>query len=356
MMEVNLMADFNANTVASLLLPASSRRRFLGTAAASLGAASMLSFSRQALAAPTINSFSAGNDSRGVAIATQLSDGSKRIVIANMGETFVTVRNSGDGSLVGNFQVGGGTFGAAYDPMTGHVWLTQTGQDRVLDFDPATGSYTSFGAGSIGLSCRGIVAGNGNIWVTNFNDALLTKLDATTGSVLNQFSIGTASSSAPFGTCLDDWGNVWVALMGENSIIRVNPQSGSIDKRVTVGAAPRAVTYDNGFVWASTSVGNTVAKIRARDGVLIAETSVGQNCRDLVVAGRYVYVDCPDGGLFQVWELDRASAAVTRQIQFPSIVYAHGIAFDGEDNLWVSSGGAVPPLCYKVTITSTSLL
>ncbi len=346
--------------------PATSRRRFLLGAATGVGAASsLLSRPNQSSATPIITNFpTTGADGRGITIATKLGNGSKRVAIANKESTSVTVRNT-DGSLVGDFTVGTQPFGLTTDPMTGHVWVTLAGESRVVELDPVDGAVNSFGTTAITPSARGIVAGNGSVWVTNFDQANVTELDAKSGKVLSQFAVGTPLVSNPFGICLDDWGNLWIALTGENRIIRVNPRNGNIQKSVplTVGVVPRAVTYHGGFVWAATttsivaSVPNpngTVAKIRARDGVLQAEIPVGPNCRDLVVVGDLVYVCCADSP-HQVWEVDAVAEQVTRQ--FPVCLFPHGIAFDG-DSLWVSSGTGPPDPTFntKVTIESCTLL
>src|SRR5690349_3776096 len=102
-----VMTHFSSTKNDSMSFLRNSRRRFLVGATAGLGAlGSLVTSPKEALASPTITSFPAGNDSCGVAIATHLGNGSKRVVIANLADTFVTVRNTSDGSLVGNFDVG----------------------------------------------------------------------------------------------------------------------------------------------------------------------------------------------------------------------------------------------------------
>ena len=62
-----------------------------------------------------------------------------------------------------------------------------------------------------------------NIWVTNTGDSTFTKLQASNGSNLGTFSVG----SSPLGVAFDG-ANIWVANSQSNTVTKMRASDGSI--------------------------------------------------------------------------------------------------------------------------------
>ena len=181
----------------------------------------------------------------------------------------VAYKMSPDGTPLGNWEIPGSPVvapnGAAYDPATGHLWISDWIGGMLHEVEPADGSVVS----SIvypGASVRGLTWHDGHVIAVDDQDSRLYKLDPSTGAVIDSVSIATLGPN-PEGLAFDGR-YFWVTDIGTGTIyqvhaafldpvadIMVNALDGPLDLtpddevRVTLNLAPGALDGDQADWW-----------------------------------------------------------------------------------------------------------
>ncbi|HUK90229.1 MAG TPA: hypothetical protein VLZ81_07500, partial [Blastocatellia bacterium] len=145
----------------------------------------------------------------------------------------------------------------------------------------------------------------------------------TVGGTANFTSIGGQISGLAF-----DGSSVWVAA--SPNIVRVNDQSFAVTQTISVPGTFQ-LAFDGTNIWSANGSANTVTKIQASDGTVLATYALPNSADDLVFDGQFI------------WILSRGSASVTKLTTNGLIVgtFATGaspssIVFDGA-NVWVTN-------------------
>ncbi len=87
---------------------------------------------------------------------------------------------------------------------------------------------------AVGNEPSGIAFDGANIWVANFGDGTVTKLQANDGTVLGTYTIGAGVE--PFGITFDG-ANIWVSNVAAATVTKLQASTGAILGTFNVGNA-----------------------------------------------------------------------------------------------------------------------
>ncbi len=93
-----------------------------------------------------------------------------------------------------------------------------------------------------------MAAGLGALWVTQFNDRSLARVDPHTRAVEQTIRVGSGPSGVAAGA-----GAIWVANSLDGTVSRVDPATDRAVQVVRVGGRPSDVAVGNGSVWVASS-------------------------------------------------------------------------------------------------------
>ncbi len=236
-----------------------------------------------------IDTIEVGADPVGIAV------GHDSVWVANAGSSNVyRISPSAENDVVDQIPVPGGAAAIAVGPEA--VWVANSLGDTVTRIDPANSRdqetipvegdqpvalavdqedlwVANAGSGTFSLVSgptapvltaeagngpQAIAAGLGAVWVANFLDGTVDRIDPSTRSTEETFSVGEGPSSLALGR-----GSVWVANSPEGSIVRVDPDTGP-GETVQLGSETAGIATGNEMLW----VGVRGAESAHRGGTL----------------------------------------------------------------------------------------
>ena len=234
-----------------------------------------------------------------------------------------------DRSRPGTIGVGTGPLGVATDGAL--VWVTNFLDGTVSRVDPATNSTVGAPV-SVGTFPVGLAFDGSRMWVASAGLGELTRVDVATGQV---FGAPVVVGAQPSGVVVAD-GTVWVANQGDNTLSRIVAATGAdAGPPVAVGAAPLAVAFDGTRIWVTNYDDGTVSRVDASTGSVIgAPIAVGTQPCALAFDGTTMWVANQGDGT-----VVRVNAATGTVVGTPISVGASplALAFDGS-RLWVADG------------------
>lgn len=150
------------------------------------------------------------------------------------------------GALIKTIDTPRATYGLAVEGTTQVVWLgvwEQYGAVLKVDFKNSTNTlYQNPQWGKTGRT-RGVAIDNdGFVWVANFDQNKVGKLDPTTNTWVASYAVG----SGPIGVAIDSNDKVWTANSGGNAT-RIDPTTGARTDSQTLGAEPYSYSDMTGY-------------------------------------------------------------------------------------------------------------
>ncbi|MCX6718566.1 MAG: SMP-30/gluconolactonase/LRE family protein [Candidatus Staskawiczbacteria bacterium] len=213
-------------------------------------------------------------------------------------------------------------------PSSIFVWVANFSDNTVTKLDGSNGNL--LGTYPVGNNPDGVaVDSSGNVWVGNWMDGTVTKLNSS-GSVVGTYSLG---GYYPSGIATDSSGNVWVASSGGNKVIKLNGSTGATIGTYNVGSLTWQVATDSsGNVWVGSLNGNTVTKLNSA-GSVVGTYSAGNETYG-------VAVDASGN----VWVANRLDGTVTKLSSSGNTIGTYdvgnnpsGVATDSSGNVWVTN-------------------
>ncbi|MCG6112778.1 MAG: YncE family protein [Paracoccus sp.] len=228
----------------------------------------------------------------------------------------VTVVDLGLGQILAQTDIPGAPAPVAYDPVAGRAYViaADTGRLHVLDEAARPLNHVDLGAGAFGLA-----VGDGAVFVTQWYDARLTRLDA---SLHPAWSVPTGA--APAGVAVSADGLlVATADRDADAVSIFDAVSGARLHRVpTAGAHPFGITFHDGRLFTADVQGDLVSVIDPVAGRLVGQVPTGSHPYAVgFAAGRGFVTDQYDG---TVTVFDAATLAVLATV--PIGDYPEGIA------------------------------
>jgi YVTN family beta-propeller protein len=153
--------------------------------------------------------------------------------------------------------------------------------DAMGIIDPATGTVE--GTVPLAASAGQIAAGAGSVWVTNFAEHTVTRIED--GAVREVIRVGSGPSGIAVGH-----GAVWVANSLDGTVARIDPGTSQVVQTILVGDGPSGIAYGQGAVWVANAGDRTVAKIDPRTGRVTRRVGLDVNPTGLAVGAGSVWV------------------------------------------------------------------
>lgn len=138
----------------------------------------------------------------------------------------------------------------------GSLWVTDVVSDQLLRVDLAEGRVEA--RIDVGTAPTSVIAGEDAIWVANFNDATVTRVDPSTERVTGR---PIAVGGKPGGLA-EGLGYVWVTRPDDDSVIRIDLETNLWTAEVIeVGDNPTAIAVGDGAVWVANTEDDTVTRL-----------------------------------------------------------------------------------------------
>jgi YVTN family beta-propeller protein len=240
----------------------------------------------------------------------------------------------------------------------GGVWVTNYNDNTLSKIDPATNTTIQ----TVRLTINGnggpvaIAYGENSLWVT------VVEFDANgnllPGSVLRvDPATGTQQATIPVGKAAFDIaampGSVWVPLEGDDTVARIDPATNAVATTVPVTGSPSGVDVGAGAVWVVSRDGKVV-RIDPATNQIVATIAAQDTGGYVAVAGASVWVTNPGytNDLYgSITRIDTATNAVTAKVEVGN--HPEDIAYAG-GSLWV--GLFDDPFVVQVSATANTVL
>ncbi len=282
------------------------------------------------------------------------SDGVRVWATLNGTDTVVAV-NRGPITLAATVTLGGGLVTNLAFDEDGGIWvavttLNRVARVRIYDAGASLASYpwivvnepltttlsgATFGTYGVGRGPAGICAdSSGAVWVCDYNDATVTKLDGVFGGVLGVFPVGTN----PEGACYDAvTGTVWVANYADDTVTKL-ALDGTVLGTFAVGDGPSSCVAVGANIFVANSNAGTVTKLLASTGAAVGSP---------IAVGAFPQAICVDAAGLNVWTANLSGNTLTKILASTGAVvgtYAVGTApssvFAAGPNIWCVNSGA----------------
>jgi YVTN family beta-propeller protein len=168
------------------------------------------------------------------------------------GHAFVTFHKSGKvreldgtGSTVADYNVG--LLPCFAYAMNGKVFVCNYGSNTVSVIQPGVGvvGTINVGAGPFGLAAD--LSASPNLWIANYSDSTLSRVDVATLKVIDTISLGFQSGPTDVAATPD--GYVWVSCALSRELVRVNVISGRVAGNIVKESSPRSIVYTGVDLW-----------------------------------------------------------------------------------------------------------
>lgn len=186
--------------------------------------------------------------------------------------------------------------------------------------------------GNVSPGGPGSLAANGNtVWVAA-SSGLLTRIDASSGRVIQQLD----PNASPTGIAVGD-GAIWVTDSQANTVTRIDPTG--LRTPIPVGNGPGAIAAGASGIWVTDGQDDTVVRIDPATDAVTTSIPVGRSPSAIAVGGGSVWVANQGDGT--VSRIDPSSDRVAATISVGGTPSAIAVA-DGR--AWVTVGP--PPANY----------
>lgn len=187
------------------------------------------------------------------------------------------------------------------------VWVSEYGQPYLLKIDPQTNkvvSRTGIGTGSCGLGF-----GAGSMWIEDTNTSTVSRVSVATGKRSTAIKVG----STPYDTTFA-YGSAWTTAYVQGELERIDPARNRVVNRWKLPMATGAVGAF-GAVWGAGS--NGVIRVDAESHKLLATIPVAGGAGWTAASADAVWVTTPTG----LARIDPTTNAVAATIPLPGAPY-----------------------------------
>ena len=180
---------------------------------------------------------------------------------------------------------------------------------------------------SLGRGPGRICFDGANIWVSHALSGTVTKLNASDGSPVGNYTV-----SVPLDICFDG-ANVWVTNLFSNTVTKLKASDGSLVGTYPAGSHLNGICFDGASIWVSNYDSNTVTKLKASDGSLVGTYGAGLYPKGICFDGANIWVgnELSPGSVTKLKASDGSLVGTYTAGAGPM-----GICFDGA-NIWVAN-------------------
>jgi YVTN family beta-propeller protein len=125
----------------------------------------------------------------------------------------------------------------------------------------------------------------GSVWVANYGNATLSRVDPKTNRVTGTVNVGAEPCGLAAGA-----GSIWVDGYGTDTVERVDPRTLKRTRRIPAGPAVWDVAFDGRYVWADDNGNGVVVKIDPRRNAVVRRFHTGGSPTGLAIAAGSLWV------------------------------------------------------------------
>ncbi len=125
---------------------------------------------------------------------------------------------------VTEYRTSGNPYGLAID-KSGAVWFCRLGADSLGRLDPATGEITHLDTGSGSRPRRIATAPDGMLWVANYGNGKLVKVDPQARRIVKEVAMPAGRGGGPYAVTVDGAGRVWANEINTDTVALFDPKT-----------------------------------------------------------------------------------------------------------------------------------
>jgi sugar lactone lactonase YvrE len=210
----------------------------------------------------------------------------------NISNVVIAKLNLVTGLQVATSTLSGAVFQASCFDGT-YIWTHNAADGSLYVYTPSdTGALSPVVTFNIdpGNFCYGMCFDGTDLFLTNFPQSAVYKINRITGAVMNIFIM----PGDPHGIIFDGQ-NLWVAIEDGNTVVKVDRTNGVYLATVTLPfSTPRDLAFDGYNIWVTSVSNSAVAKISVATSTVIASYTVPNAC-GIAFDGKSIWVYDPIG-------------------------------------------------------------
>lgn len=251
------------------------------------------------------------NPSTGAIVGSPISVGSApggalllngHLFVAASGSNTVTDINTATATVTRTITLTGSAIaGLVYDGT--YVWAISWSSSKAERFNPSTGALVG-SALNVAPNPGGGVMANGHLFIPGSGGNTVTDIDTATATVTRTITLaGSNLAAAQY-----DGTNLWVTEFNNADVARINPTTGAVLGYSPVGSNPTNILYANGSIWVGATGTDTVTQLTTAGAVTRTIHLGGNNISNIVYDGQVIWT-VNYGGAF-VSQINASTGAV----------------------------------------------
>ncbi len=208
------------------------------------------------------------------------------------------------------------------------LWVANFGDRTLQKLDSATGEPLRIIALSAGGNPNDLAIGGEFVWVASSIDGIVARVDPRTGGI-RPIEVGVGVSGIAYGE-----GSIWATNGQTNEVLRIDPQTERVERLGLEGdSQPLGIAVGEGSVWVAEHLAGRVARIDPRTMTVSSTIALRRGQPDRIAVGLgYVWVTVgSDDSVTRIDPRTDAATAIEAVGNGP-----RGIAID-EAAIWVAN-------------------
>ncbi len=273
-----------------------------------------------------------------LALALDSAAATGRIFVSNEKGDSVSVIDTQTNQVIKTIAVGKRPRGVGLAPDGSAVYVAISGENHIAVIDPNSLEVTGqFPSGDDPEAFA--VHKNGNIYISNENDAKASVYDPHTGKLIAEIEVGIE----PEGVAISPDGTSAIVTSESTNMLHIIaiPEHTVINS-ILVGARPRSATFsaDGKLAYATSEIGGEVKKLDVASGAILGKMALSDDQakpKDIVVSrdGKRLYV--AGGRANRVFVLDANSLDILTSVAVGKRVWGLAQSRDG-NRLYTTDG------------------
>lgn len=253
-----------------------------------------------------------------------------RVFVSNERDGTVSVIDSATNAVIKTIEVGKRPRGVGVAPDGSEIYVAVSAENVIAVINPQSLEVTrKFASGDDPEAFA--VHANGNIYISNEEDAMASVYNPATGDQVATIEVGIE----PEGVAISpDGKRVIVTSESTNMLHVIKVPEHTIESNILVGARPRAATFsaDSKTAYATSEISGEVKKIDVASGKIIGKVPLGDDKakpKDVLVSrdGNRLFV--AGGRANRVFVLDSNTMEIIKAIPVGKRVWGLALSRDG---------------------------
>ncbi len=253
-----------------------------------------------------------------------------RIFVTNEKDNSVSVINGETLEVEKEIGIGNRPRGIGISPDGTEVYVAVSEENSIAVFDPKTLEVLrKFESGSDPETFA--VHPNGNIYISNEDDAKASVYNPKTGELLAEIQVGLE----PEGVAISPDGSKVIVTSESTNMLHVIAVPGhAITNNILVGHRPRAAVFtkDNKIAYATAEISGEIVKVETENGKIIQRTQLEDpksKPKDVILSKDEKHIYVAGGRSNSVWLMDADTLEVIKSIPVGKRVWGLAITKDG---------------------------